>query len=90
LFRLERTRVVRPGAVGERLSQRRLLGCPRSVRGHRCRLVDDHRVGPPHDLDRVGRGARALVGGEHGHDPHGHSIRCFDKKLEIVPEGALP
>jgi hypothetical protein len=55
---------------------------PRSVRERRGRLVDEHRVGPPHDLDRVGRGGRlvrggerqALVGAKHGHDPHGHSV----------------
>jgi hypothetical protein len=34
-----------------------VLGGPRSVRDRRGRLVDEHRVGPPNDLDRVGRGA---------------------------------
>jgi hypothetical protein len=47
--------------------------------------MDEHRVGPPDDLDRVGRGARlvwggerqALAGGEHGYDPHGHGVLVF-------------
>src|ERR1700730_9773802 len=74
--------IASPCCVRRRLSRRRLSSVPRSVRERRGRLVDEHRVGPPDDLDRVGRGAclarggerQALVGAEHGHDAHGHSV----------------
>src|SRR5262249_19760877 len=54
----------------------------RSIGEPRGRLMNEDRVGPPDDLDRVGRGARlvgggqrqALIGAEHGHDAHGHSV----------------